>query len=268
MSPTLPYPEFTDTAPAVPVSSRSLLTFGREAAFLDLDFPSLARPELITRLLALSEWAPGATAEEAPLWSLSVATRLKRLLRLARETLGLTALPVRLRCEKTSCGQTLEIELPLTELEALHNEADDGKLLQFPGPFAFRRPTGNDLRTWRDSPADATSPDTVLRRLLVTEPEAAPPVILPPLDSCAEAFSEFDALVAFRVASACPHCSHENASPIDLEALALGRLEALQQRLYRENHRLARTYGWSEADILRVPRHRRQRYLALVEETA
>jgi hypothetical protein len=79
------------------------------------------------------------------------------------------------------------------------------------------------------------------------------------------AFAEFDTLVAFQLASTCPHCSRETSHPVDLETLVLKRLHSLQQRLYRENHQLAQAYGWSEADILQVPRSRRLRYLAQLE---
>jgi hypothetical protein len=37
------------------------------------------------------------------------------------------------------------------------------------------------------------------------------------------------------------------------------------RRLLREVHELARAYHWSEADILRLDRRRRRRYLALLE---
>lgn len=36
--------------------------------------------------------------------------------------------------------------------------------------------------------------------------------------------------------------------------------------LFRDVHRLAKTYHWSEPEILRLERPRRQRYLALLDE--
>lgn len=206
------------------------------------------------------------------MWNLSVATRLKRLLHVVRDTTGLSALSLRLRCPHDDCQQFLEIDLPLADLDALHDEASDRELMRFPGsnsrPIAFRRPTGNDLRLWRSSTdSSVLSQETVLRSLLVSEAPSAEPIELPSAEACATAFSEFDSLVAFQLTTTCPHCGRESIHGIDLETLALNRLSALQQRLYSENHQLARAYGWSEADILRVPRTRRLRYLAHLEDS-
>lgn len=37
------------------------------------------------------------------------------------------------------------------------------------------------------------------------------------------------------------------------------------EALFRDVHRLAKTYHWSEAEILRLERPRRHRYLALLD---
>lgn len=245
----------------------SLLVPAREAAFLDVDFAA-PRPELVTRLLALACLGTRSRLrDDAPLWQLSVASRLKRLLQIAGDTLGLVTLSVRPQCPAPECGQLLEIELPLADLDALHDESTDADLLHFPtqesGEVAFRRPSGEDLRQWREASAP---PEAVLRSLVVTRENAAAPAALPAPEECAEAFAEFDGLVAFQVTTLCPHCGREGSHAIDLETLALNQLAGLQQRLFRENHRLARAYGWSESDILQVPRVRRLRYLAQVEE--
>lgn len=260
------------SSPAVErVASRSLLAPGREAGFLDIDFHTTPRPELVTRLLALTESGSADNREvETSLWQLSVATRLKRLLRIVRETCELTALSVLQRCPHPGCHQLLELELSLDELDALHDEAADGELLHFPpsGPRAraFRRATGDDLRCWRTSPP---TPETVLRSLLVPESNApdSQPAELPPLTACAEAFSEFEGLVAFEFTAHCAHCGRHADHGVDLETMALRQLEVLQERLYRENHRLALAYGWSEPEMLQVPRARRLRYLAELEAT-
>lgn len=256
------------------VAQRSLLSSGREPVFLDLDFEATGRPELITQLLALTEPSQPSTfgnngVEESPLWNLSVATRLKRLLHIVRDTESISIFSLRLVCPHEDCRQSLEIELPLADLDALHDESADCELLRFPGadsrPLAFRRPTGNDLRHWR---AVAPSPEDVLRTLLVPEETKAEPVNMPQPETCAVAFSEFDTLVAFQLTTHCPHCSRESAHSVDLETIALRRLSTLQQQLFRENHQLASAYGWSEADIFQVPRKRRLRYLTNLEDTA
>jgi len=252
-----------------------LLATSREAAFLDLDFQLPDRPVLVTQLLTLlgpdvTQAGDPLALTHSPLWQLSVATRLKRLLHIVRDTEGITTLPLRLRCTQPRCQQSMEIELSFADLDTLHPDGADGELLQFPSgaasPLAFRRPTGDDLRRWREQFSGHTdSAPSLVQTLLVSEPANAASVELPSDETCAAAFAEFDSLVAFQVLTTCPHCQHENTLPFDLETHALSRLALVQQRLYQENHRLASAYGWSEADILRVPRNRRQRYLAQLE---
>ncbi len=269
-SPEVPAPAMEDS-----VYSYSLLRHGRESAFLDADFESADRPALVTGLLALATIGPSATAAEPgnhltpSLWKLSVASRLKRLLRIVRDTESIAALELQLRCPQMDCGQLLEIELVLDALDGLHDEAADRDLLQFPDansrPVAFRRPTGEDLRRWRRSAGTGGSNfHSMARSLLVSTARGDPELPLP--ETFAAAFAEFDSLVGFQVLSACPHCQREATLPLDLETLALNRLRSMQRRLIRENHRLALAYGWSETDILQVPRARRLHYLAQLEE--
>jgi hypothetical protein len=255
--------------------SCSLLHPGRETAFLNADFESADRPALVTALLALAAIGPSTVAAgpddrvTASLWKLSVASRLKRLLRVVRHTEGIAALELQLRCPHADCRQFLVIELAFDALDGLHDEAADRELLEFPDsnsrPLAFRRPTGEDLRRWRCSAlTDGTDFRSMAQSLLVSG--AGENHELPSPETFAAAFAEFDSLVGFQVLSACPHCQREATLPLDLETLALSRLQSVQRRLIRENHRLALAYGWSERDILQVPRGRRLHYLAQLEE--
>lgn len=247
----------------------------RESAFLNLEFGTPDRPALVTELLATAAGDLNGSRQSDPevissLWQLSVASRLKRLLRIARDTENLAAFPLRLRCPHTDCEQWLEIELACADLDALHDEAADRELLRFPGvetnALTFRRPTGEDLRRWRASAATGSaSAQSLFQALLIPASDAPASTALPSAQVLADAFAEFDSLVAFQLATTCPHCGRESTHPVDLETLALTRLQNLQQRLVQENHRLAHAYGWSENDILQVPRARRLRYLAQLE---
>jgi hypothetical protein len=55
---------------------------------------------------------------------------------------------------------------------------------------------------------------------------------------------------------------------VDVAALTLARLAAVQRRTIEEVHVLARRYHWSEAEVLAVPPRRRARYLALLDREA
>jgi hypothetical protein len=259
-------------APAQPnaAGACSLFLPGREAVFLDLEFKTADRLGLVTRLLAITAPDFPGPADSAALWQLSVASRLKRLLHIARDTERLAALPLRRRCPHSDCQQFLEIELAYTDLDALHDETADRELLRFPGAdhseLTFRRPTGDDLRCWRvAAETGSASPQSLFHGLLVPEPGCAETFQLPPVQVLADAFAEFDTLVAFQLTTTCPHCDRESTQPVDLETLALDRLHNLQQQLFQENHWLAQAYGWSEAEIFQVSRSRRLRYLAQLE---
>jgi hypothetical protein len=67
--------------------------------------------------------------------------------------------------------------------------------------------------------------------------------------------------VAVSVATACPECSQEQVVPFNPNSI----LEDGYSTLYHEIHSLALHYHWSEADILTLPRDRRQLYLGMVD---
>lgn len=62
---------------------------------------------------------------------------------------------------------------------------------------------------------------------------------------------------------ACPNCEHQWQVLFDIAAFFWTELSAKAQRLLSEVHRLARFYGWREADILAMSSTRRQYYLEL-----
>lgn len=67
--------------------------------------------------------------------------------------------------------------------------------------------------------------------------------------------------VALTVTAACPECREEHVVPFDPYSI----LEDGFSSLYQEIHSLAQHYHWSEADILGLPRDRRQLYLGMVD---
>jgi hypothetical protein len=67
--------------------------------------------------------------------------------------------------------------------------------------------------------------------------------------------------ISCTVSAPCPECGHLNLVGID----PYGALAHGAGTLLAEVHRLAWHYHWSEAEILRLPRDRRARYLALID---
>ena len=66
----------------------------------------------------------------------------------------------------------------------------------------------------------------------------------------------------------CPSCGEPVSALVDAAGILLAELTDGDDRLLREVDALARTYHWSEAEILGLDVQRRQRYLDLLTEEA
>ncbi|MEV0881248.1 hypothetical protein AB0I85_25830 [Micromonospora echinofusca] len=93
----------------------------------------------------------------------------------------------------------------------------------------------------------------------------------PPLDDPAAALPEVSAAMAERdplgvvaVTLTCPGCGTATEALLDVPGWAWQAADARVRRLLGEVHRLARAYGWSEAQVLGLGPHRRAAYLELV----
>ncbi|HSI51443.1 MAG TPA: hypothetical protein VLA61_24510 [Ideonella sp.] len=150
--------------------------------------------------------------------------------------------------------------LPVVEAPAGFPEAevrgDDGQLLR------FRLPVGADL------PELARQPDAELRRWLLHRLSLAPHALPQDphgMDRLAErveaALEDIAPAIVLQVQAQCPECGA--ACVVDLEPY--GALQRRTNDLLQEVHQLAWHYHWSEAQILALPRARRQRYLQLID---
>ncbi|MGB8340820.1 MAG: hypothetical protein WCE51_04455 [Chthoniobacterales bacterium] len=90
------------------------------------------------------------------------------------------------------------------------------------------------------SPADDETIAAVSRAMLETDPQAE---------------------ITLRLT--CPSCRHEWELLFDIVQFFWTEISAQAQRLLREIDILARTYGWTEREILSLPTQRRQTYLEL-----
>ena len=66
--------------------------------------------------------------------------------------------------------------------------------------------------------------------------------------------------------AACPSCGEPFSALVDAAGILLAELTDGDDRLLREVDALARTYHWSESEILGLDVHRRRRYLELLVE--
>ncbi|MBI1424595.1 MAG: hypothetical protein GC149_14205 [Gammaproteobacteria bacterium] len=62
----------------------------------------------------------------------------------------------------------------------------------------------------------------------------------------------------------CPECSRSFVAPFELQDFFFGEVKTNIELLYREIHYLAFHYHWSEAELMNMPRTRRQRYIDIL----
>jgi hypothetical protein len=258
----------------------SLRPFGWSREDLEVDFALEDRPRLVTQILSACLSCPdGSPLDCEQVWHLTISRRIEYLLHLAAVSREFTG-RVSLRCPQAECRQSLEINLPITEIIAVQHGAEKQDQLEWrqePNILQFRRPTGHDQRAWQKrSFADvAQARAAIVQSLLVGAAETGPAVQnligLPPMkfaDAIENSLEEFDPLVAFVVRVCCPQCSVETDFPVDLEAIALTELKKTQIESFQNIHCLASAYHWSEAEILCLSPHKRRRYLKLIEEVS
>lgn len=227
---------------------------------LDLDFSQPDRPSLVTALLTRC----GEHRDPSFWWSQPVGERTAALVRLVALTEQRDGISLGARCVDPACGESFEFELPLglipggaPDAAPMQVQLDAGRTL------TMRRPTGDDLRRWREAqPASRAEALRVMLDSLVVAGEAGPG----DEGAVSASIAAADPLVDFTVACRCPACGAPNEVSVDLEALALTRLVGRQRALLHEVHRLASHYGWTESEVLSVPPARRAHYLALIEE--
>jgi len=227
---------------------------------LDLDFGQSDRPALVTTLLA----SCSEDGDAAFWWSQPVGLRTATLLQLVVLTEHRADVSLNRRCGAAGCEAVFEFTLPLLALAAADTGGNPVPVhLDAGRTVMLRRPTGDDLRRWRDArPASRAEALRLMFGSLVVDGDARPE------DEAAvsASISEMDPLVDFAVSCPCPACGAANDVTIDLEAIALDRLSGRQRALVHDVHRFAVAYGWTEADVLAIPSSRRAQYLTLIEE--
>jgi hypothetical protein len=252
------------------VAQSDLRPFCTNQADLDVDFTGKDEPTEVTWVLAICEQRLPTTERWLELWDLPISTRIQRLLTIYALTEGSQTIAMAERCRFPGCGSAFEFELSIPDLLAQASKAEDQLQLEIPMssglPLVFRRPTGRDQQLWRkmifpDTQAAAVG---VARSLLVDQGDAdrLTPELLKPIG---DAFFQFDPLAAFEVCARCSQCARENELPLSLEKICLRAFHIRQKTVLSEIDALASAYGWSEQQILAIPRRRLWRYLAAIE---
>ncbi|HET6613310.1 MAG TPA: hypothetical protein VFG83_15035 [Kofleriaceae bacterium] len=217
---------------------------------------TVAAIALVDRLLVTQ---PGAAYGPGDAAKLTCADRDQALAALCCATFGDRVDGTRI-CER--CGERFDLELRLSDLagavwadcppapgDGVHTAADGTR---------FRLPTGEDeLAVWGLSADDAAA--ALLSRCVVEDqPVHESSAVL-------SAMERVGPTLDLDLDAACSECGHPHAVAFSVQAWVLGHLEQSRPHLLREIHVLARAYGWSLDDILRLPRQSRLALVELVE---
>lgn len=225
-------------------------------------------------LLRLGELAP-VSAEIVR--GLCVGDREALTLHLRRLTRG-DVMPAVLTCP--ACQADMDLDLRVSDLlvptdtpaQALYETRlpqDDDALT-----VRFRLPTGADQEAV--APLAAMDLQAARRELLARcilavaeqQDEAAMDQLSDDaMELLARRMADLDPQADLWLQITCPECGHAFQAPFDSASYFRRELEDEAATLFWEVHTLAMAYHWPEADILRLSRRRRHRYLDMIEES-
>jgi len=229
-----------------------------EAQLLALWEQGLRRHPL-DRALLLCAWArpevPGPRLAELPLGAVNAA-----LLRLREACFG-RHIEAYVDCPR--CGERLEVLLDAGELLAGAAASDSREELELAG-LRFRVPCSRDLAAVAGTVLDTEAAAHRLLELCCLEARNLPSDRLAGLLTEVETgLAALDPAADITLALACDSCSHGWVADFDIGALLWEEIEARARSRLAEIHGLARSYGWTEPEILALSPERRAAYREL-----
>lgn len=217
-------------------------------------------------LLLLALAYPDLTRDQ--LNALTIGQRNGRLLALREQMLG-SQLNAYAECPQ--CREALEFSIDARSLRS-PEPAEPTFTLAIDGlEVRLRLPDSLDLAAISDVPGPDEARRLLLERCVLQARQGQTQVAAAALPdeavmTLADAMSERDPQASTRFRLSCPACGHDWAALFDIVSYFWTEINTYAQRLLGEVHRLARAYGWREADILAMGSARRQFYLNLAGE--
>jgi len=252
---------------------------GEDEAFLLEAGEALTAPGRVTALLARCILRLGAEETITPeiVQALTVGDREALLLHLRRITYGERLLCL-LNCTREGCGERLDVELSVGELlvapYASPQEWHELPVMAGGKSYCVRLRVPNGLdqelvaeRAWMDL-KDAEN--FLLQRCVETvrsEDSSVLSIAEWPAelgDEVGSRMGEFDPQAEILLSLLCPACGHEFTGEFNAGAYLYQELRGHIPYLYREVHQMARSYHWSEAEILSMTPRKRSVYLNLL----
>ena len=230
----------------------------REDELLTLWDDGLARHPIDRALLLASVARPDVAPDG--LAALPLGELNQALLRLHAAWFG-DRLDACVDCDR--CGARLELTLPVTSLLAAPPAAAPAPV-EVAG-LRFRPPDSRDLAA---VVAVAAEVDDVAARLLQQRccltPGAPGDVVDAPVEAVEQALEAADPFAYLALAVTCAECGAASSVDLRIGEVLWAEVDALARRVLADVDALARAYGWTEPEILRLTPRRRAAYLSLV----
>jgi hypothetical protein len=211
---------------------------------------------LIDRLQAVGHRAPIEAAQ------LAAADRDRILAAVYGHTYGDR---IRGTIDCPGCSALFDMDFPLTAFVAhTHGSAAPRSatgILNLGEELHARIPTGVDELAVQHLPA-AQAAEALAQRLWVN---AAPTDLMAATEKLEVALADAAPMLQADMAAHCPECGFESQIHFDVQTYLLQSLLNDQERLGYEVHRLAKAYGWSLKEILKLPRSRRKNLVYWIE---
>jgi hypothetical protein len=235
------------------------------ASLLDAWECAVGEQPLRRVLLLLAAAHPARSAEE--LARLPVGRRDALLLDLREAAFG-SRLDCTVACP--ACGALLEFSCAVSDLRSgdAGDPATPLRVHRDGYQADFRLPTTHDLLAVEPHPERAAAARSLLARCLdVARRDGAivPAESLPDdlVEEIERRMASADPQADTRVELSCPGCGHRWVAAFDIVSFLWSEVSAWATRTLGEVHGLARAYGWTEGEILRLSARRRRLYLEM-----
>lgn len=250
-----------------PLSGRDEMFLAEDGAVLA---PAARASALLTRCLDRLGSCTAVTLDNVR--ALTVGDRDALLLHLRRLSLG-DRMSLELVCPDHGCGERMDLDLRVSELlvSPYAQPAETHETILGPSDEAyrvrFRLPTAGDQELAAERVADdAAAGMSILRRCVLTVSELASGAEISELPANIAAdlsarMAALDPQAEIVLNLTCPDCGFSFRSELDIADYLFTELADRRRELYRQVHRLAFHYHWSEDAILGMSQSRRLLYL-------